>query len=175
MKRVFEFGERVGLALSLVLWIAWLGGGAAAVWHSGKFLAPHVLAIPVVLLIAVITGIGGLIGYWVVADLVDFWRLGYRVKFVACSKWLYEERQRRGSVRSFQFTCDKLGDGYLAPCEVQIPDDTLWLEGCSSGAHRRRGEITERIVHCLGSGASRRVHIVEPSRIDRVTQEKNWQ
>ncbi len=88
MQRVFDFGERVGLALSLVLWIAWVGGGAAAVWHSGKFLAPYLLAIAVVLLIAVITGIGGLIGYWVVADLVEFWRLGYRVKFVARSEWL---------------------------------------------------------------------------------------
>ena len=39
MQRVFEFGERVGLALSLVLWIAWVVGGAAAAWHSGKFVA----------------------------------------------------------------------------------------------------------------------------------------
>jgi hypothetical protein len=86
MQRVFEFGKRVGLALSLVLWIAWVVGGAAAAWHSGKFLAPHRLAIAVLLLIAVITGTGGLIGYWVVADLVDFWRLGYHVRFVAGSE-----------------------------------------------------------------------------------------
>lgn len=80
MKRVFEIGERLGLALTIVLWMAWVTGGAAGAWHSGKLLAPHGLAIAVVLLIAVITGIGGLIGYWVVKDLVDFWHLGYRVK-----------------------------------------------------------------------------------------------
>lgn len=175
MQRVFEFGERVGLALSLVLWIAWVVGGGAAAWHSGKLLAPHWLATAVVLLIAVITGIGGLIGFWVVADLVDFWRLGYRVKFVAGSEWLYEERQNRGSVQSFQFTCDILGDGgYAAPCEVQIPGDALWLEVVPVWAHRRRGEITERIAHCLGAGAGRRVHFVEPSQMDRVPRQNNW-
>ena len=56
MKRVFEFGERVGLSLGLVLWIAWVVAGAAAAWHSGKFLAPQRLATAVVWLIAVITG-----------------------------------------------------------------------------------------------------------------------
>ena len=172
MQRVFQFGERVGLALSLVLWIAWVVGGAATAWHSGKFLAPPRLAIAVVLLIAVITGIGGLIGYWVVADLVDFWRLGYRVKFVAGSEWLYEERQSRGSIRSFQFTCDILGDGYPAPCKVQIPGDALWLEVVPVWAHGRRGEITDRIAHCLGAAAGRRVHFAEPFRMDRVSHQK---
>lgn len=161
MQRIFEFGERVGLASSLVLWVAWVVGGAAAAWHGGKFLAPQPLANAVVLLIAVISGIGGLIGYWVIADLVDFWRLGYRVKFVAGSEWLYEERQSGDSVRSFQFTCNRVGDGYPAPREVQIPGDALWLEVTPVWAHRRRGEITERIARCLGAGARRRVHFVE--------------
>ena len=71
MQRVFNFGERIGLALSLVLWIAWVIGGAAAAWFSGVFLAPHPLAIAVVVLVAVITAIGGLIGYWVVTDLQE--------------------------------------------------------------------------------------------------------
>ena len=173
MQRVFQFGERVGLALSLVLWIAWIVGGAAAARLSGTFLAPQRLAIAVVLVIALIGAIGGLIGFWVVADLVGFWRLGYRVKFVAGSEWLYEERQRGGSLRSFQFTCDVLGDGYWAPCEVQIPGDDLWLEVMPVWAHRRRGEITERIAHCCGASAGRRVHFVEPSRIERVPHQKN--
>lgn len=166
MKRTFEFGERVGLALSLVLWIAWIVGGAAAVWYSGNFLAPHPLAIAVVSLIAGITGIGGLIGYWVIADLVDFWRLGYRVKFVAGNECLYEERESRGSVRSFPFTCDILGDGYPAPCQVQILGDSMWVEVLPVWAHGRRGEITERIAHCLGAGAGGRVQFVELTRMD---------
>ena len=169
MKRAYEFGERVGLALSLVLWIVWIVGGAAAAWHSGKFLAPHPLAIAVVSLIAGITGVGGLIGYWVVADLVDFWRLGYRVKSVAGNEWLYQERRSRGSVRSFQFTCDVLGDGYPAPCEVRIPGEAMWLEVVPVWAHGRRSEITERIAHCLGAGAGGRVQFVKLSRMDRVS------
>src|ERR1043166_1006520 len=102
MQRGFQFGERVGLALTLVLGLAWVLGGAAAAWPSAQFLGPHQLAIHVVLLIAVSTGTGGLIGYWVVADLVDFRRLSYRVKFVAGSEWLYEEGPSRGSRRPFQ-------------------------------------------------------------------------
>lgn len=172
MKRVFEFGERNGLALSLVLWIAWIVGGAAAAWHGGKFLAPHPLAIAVVLLIAVITGVGGLIGFWVVADLVDFWRLGYGVKPVAGNQWLYQERPSRDSVRSFQFTCDVVGDGYRPPCEVWIPGEAMWLEVMPVWAHGRRGEITERIAHCLGAGAGGRVQFVNLSRMDRVSPSK---
>ena len=172
MQRVFQFGERVGLALSLVLWIAWVVGGAAAAWLSAKFLGPHPLAINVVLLIAVITGTGGLIGYWVVADLVDFRRLSYRVKFVAGSEWLYEERPSRGSVRSFQFPCHILADGYAAPCEVQIPGEALWPEVVPLWAHRRRSEIMERIAHCLGARAGRRVHFVELSQYGNRTRRR---
>ena len=170
MKRTFEFGERVGLALSLVLWIAWVVGGAAAAWHSGKYLSPHPLAIAVVSLIAGITGIGGLIDYWVVAGLVDFRRLGYRVKSVAGNEWLYEECESRGSVRSFPFTCNILGDGYPAPCEVQILGEAMWLEVVPVWAHDRRGEITERIANCLGAGAGGRVEFVELTPMDRVSR-----
>ena len=172
MQRVFQFGERVGLALSLVLWIAWVVGGAAAAWLSAKFLGPHPLAINVVLLIAVITGTGGLIGYWVVADLVDFRRLSYRVKFVAGSEWLYEERPSRGSVRSFQFPCHILADGYAAHCEVQIPGEALWLEEVPVWAHRRRSEIMDRVAHCLGARAGRRVHFVELSQYGNRTRRR---
>ena len=173
MKRAFEFGERVGLALSVVLWIAWVVGGAAAAWHSGKFLAPHPLGIAVVLLIAGIGGVGGLIGVWVVADLVDFWRLGYRVKPVAGNQWLYQERPSRGSVRSFQFTCDVLGDGFRPPCEVWIPGEAMWQEVVPVWAQGRRGEIVERIANCLGAGGDGRVQFVELSRMDPFPHQNN--
>ena len=50
MRRAFEFGERVSLALSLVLWIAWVAGGAAAAWYIPKLAAPPRLAIAVLVI-----------------------------------------------------------------------------------------------------------------------------
>src|ERR1051326_5131024 len=97
MQRVFQFGERVGFPLSLVLWIGGEVRGSR--------------------------------------------RLSYRVKFVAGSEWLYEGRPRRGSLRSFQFPCHILADGYAAHCKVQIPGEALWLEEVPVWGHRRPREV----------------------------------
>jgi hypothetical protein len=96
---------------------------------------------------AVVTGFGGIIGYWLVADRIDFWRLGYQVKWLAANAWAYEERSATSEERIIPYLLEAHGQGYPAPCTIRI----LSQAETPSWARGRRSEIVERIANCHGA------------------------
>jgi hypothetical protein len=125
--------------------------GAAALWqHLG-------LAWVFVIVVAVVVSIGGLVGLWILAGHIDFWRLGYRVKWLAGNHWVYEERRPDGSVQCLPFSRELLGDGYPAPCEVHIPSETRWERDAPQWLRGRRTEISEHIAELFGADTGGRV------------------
>jgi len=95
--------------------------------------------------------IGGLVGFWIIADLVDFWRLGYRVRWLSGNEWVYEERKAEGSVQCLPFSREILADGYPAPCEVGILSEASWEGKAPEWAQRRRAEIVKPITTLFGA------------------------
>jgi hypothetical protein len=96
-------------------------------------------------------GIGGLVGFGIVADLVDYWRRGYRLRWLSGNEWVYEERRAKGSAQSLPFSRVNLGDGYPAACEVSILSEACWEREAPEWAQRRRAEIIKRIAQLSGA------------------------
>ncbi len=109
------------------------------------------LAIALTILVIIATGIGGLIGYWLVADRTDFWRLGYQMKRLNANDWVYEERSAKSEERILPYLLEVRGQGYPAPCTVRILSQADWESEAPSWARGRRSEIVERIANCHGA------------------------
>ena len=83
MKTLFKLSEKVGLAPTVIGALVWLacGTGATIAIVDTLWQYPR-LAFAFVMAVIVVAGVGGLIEYWLVADRIDFWRLGYQVKWL---------------------------------------------------------------------------------------------
>jgi hypothetical protein len=107
--------------------IAWVGVGAAvaragvrALWQYPRFAQAFVVVV------AIVVATDGLVGFWIVADLIDYWRRSYRVRWLTANDWSDEERRAGG-------------------WELQAPQ---W-------AHGRRAEILEHIAELFGADIGR--------------------
>jgi hypothetical protein len=153
----WQFGQRFGLLPSALCWAAWLVSGAIAARALADTLSSRPwLATVAVYAVALLVGVGGLVGFWVVADEFVFWRRRYRVRW-AGGTWLYEERAL-GARRSFPFVPEILGEGYAAARKVRIAAEADWDTAMPQWAHGRRNEIMGRIAECF---AGARVHFEE--------------
>jgi hypothetical protein len=152
MKTIFKLSEKAGLAPTVIGAIAWLACGTGAtiaipdaLWQYRR------LAIALTILVIIATGIGGLIGYWLVADRIDFWRLGCQVKWLNANDWVYEERSATSEERILPYLREVHGHGYPAPCTIRILSHAEWESEAPLWARGRRTEIVERIANCHGA------------------------
>ena len=106
----------LGFAPSLLCVVAWVGCGAAvaragvgALWHYPG------LAQVFVMVAAAVVGIGGLVGFWIISSHIDFWRRGYRARWLTGNEWVYEERRAEGTAQCLAFSREIVGHGYPAP------------------------------------------------------------
>jgi len=156
--------DAIGFAPSLMFVIAWVACGAAvaragvgALWQYPWF------ANVFVIIVAIVAALGGLVGVWILSNHIDFWRLGYRVKWLTGNEWIYEERSADGSVDCLSFSREIVGDGYPAPCEVYIPSETRWERRVPQWAQGRRTEILEHIAELFGADIGGRVQFRDPT------------
>jgi hypothetical protein len=160
--KLWGLSQRIGFAPTVLCAIAWLVCGTIGVQGVVEALWPYPkMATFLVIVIATITGIGGLVSFWLIADQVEFWWLGYRVRWVAGNKWVYEERTATGALRCLPCERVILGERYPAPCAVRIPSEVSWAAKAPSWAKDRRTEITQRIAYCFGADIGGQVHFVD--------------
>jgi hypothetical protein len=152
MKTLFKLSEKVGLVPTVIGVLVWLACGRVAtiaivdaLWQYPR------LAFAFVMAVIVVTAVGGLIGYWLVADRIDFWRLGYQVKWLGANNWVYEERSATSEERILPYLLEAHGRGYPAPCTLRIPSQVDWESEAPPWARGRRSEIAERIANCHGA------------------------
>jgi hypothetical protein len=153
-KCLWKQSQALGLAPSFLCLIAWVAGGATVAREVGGELWRYPrLAEVTIWVIATVVSIGGLVGVWIVADLIRYWRLGYRIRWRSGNDWVYEERRAQGSVQCLPFSRVTLADGYPAPCEVHIPSEACWERETPEWAQQRRAEILKRIAQLSGADA----------------------
>lgn len=116
--------------------------------------------------IAAMGGIGGLIAFWYSADSIEFLVLGYRIRRVTATSWVYEERGPNGALRALPFGYTPLAAGYRPPCQVHLPSEHHWDGQMPSWARGRRDEIVGNISRELGAGFGTRVEIVESPDVE---------
>ena len=164
--------EPVGTVVGTVGLIAWVGLGVLIAGAACAVLEQHAItAHAFVIVIATIFAVGGLVIFWVTAEQIEFWRLGYRVRQLSPKgffHWsqgpkqcVYEERAPSGQIQGLPFVRMILGDGYPAPGEVCLPREEDWDAQMPSWARGRRKEIMQRMNECFG-GARSRTRFVDP-------------
>jgi hypothetical protein len=161
MLKPARWRKSIGTLASILCLIAWVGGGViltrAAVgglWQYPRF------AEVLVYIVSAIASVGGLVWFWEILAQIEFWRRGYRViqlhpkEYLRWSlgpkQWAYEERATDGRVLRFPFVRVILANGYPAPCELRFPNEKSWDAQAPQWARRRRAEILQRIVECVG-------------------------
>jgi hypothetical protein len=164
IRALLRRSEAIGFAPTVLCVIAWFGCGAAgaragalALWEYPR------LAEVFVWVVATVEGICGLVAFWIIADHVDYWRRGYRVRWLTGNEYVYEERRADGSVQSLRLSREILADGYPAPCEVSIPSEARWEQQAPQWAQQRRAEIVERIAQLFGADIGGRVQFKDPT------------
>ena len=152
IRLLWRRGQALGLVPSFLCVIAWVACGAAAaraialeLWQYPR------LAMVFIIVIAAVVCIGGLVGFWIIVDLIEYWRLGYRVRWLSGNEWIYEERRAEGTVHCLPFSRATLADGYPAPCQVRILSEECWEGKAPEWAQRRRAEIVKRIAQLFGA------------------------
>jgi hypothetical protein len=152
MNTLFKLSEKVGLMSTAIGAIVWLACGTYAtlavinaLWQFPR------IAFVIAMAFIVVTGIGGLVGYWLVADRIDFWRLGYQVKWIRANDWVYEERSVASEERILPYIREVRGQGYPAPCAIRILSQEDWESEAPFWAQGRRNEIVGRIANCHGA------------------------
>lgn len=157
----------MGLIPTVGCVLVWLCGGERVAVLVGQALARVApdLALGLSAAIGVIVGLGGLVSFWLISDHIEFFRRGFRMRWVKEGQWLYEERASTGEARLLPCERVTTGDGYPAPCEVRITSASAWNSRMPSWARNRRQEILQRIALCFGAehgGAVRFVDTSEP-------------
>jgi hypothetical protein len=163
---LMRWREPVGTVVGTVGLIAWVGLGVLIARGTYAALEQHATTAQVlVLVIATMFALGGLVIFWMTAEQIEFWRLGYRVRqlspkgFVHWSQGpkqcVYEERAAGGQIQGLPFVRTILGDGYPAPSEVRLPREDNWDSQMPFWARGRRKEIMERMNQCFGAERSR--------------------
>jgi hypothetical protein len=157
--------EPVGTVVGTVGLMAWVGLGALIARAAYGVLEQHAITAHVLVFVtATIFAVGGLVIFWVTAEQIEFWRLGYRVRQLSPKgffHWslgpkqcVYEERAPDGQIQGLPFVRMILGDGYPAPCEVVVSHTTRHAPRLSENRdHRARrglpGSTTHTIAYSL--------------------------
>jgi hypothetical protein len=152
MKRLFRLSQKVGLLPTVIGAIICLAVGTYAtlavvdiLWQFPR------IALVVVMSLIIVTGMGGLVMYWLVTDQIEFWQRGYQVKWIDANDWVYEERSAASEERILPYVREVRGQGYPAPCTVRILGPEDWETEAPLWARGRRREIVERIIDCHGA------------------------
>lgn len=107
----FMVGSRrpVVTALPPVLgFLIWVVAAALVAVRVPHWIPEHPrLAWAMVQAIAIMGGVGGLVGFWHSAPAVEFLLRGYRLRYLTDTRCVYEERAADGSVQSFRSTMDR--------------------------------------------------------------------
>ena len=161
MSSLYRLSQRLGIVatvLGVFVWIllgaAVARGGVAVLWQYPR------LGYVLVLIVAGVVGVGGLFGFWFVAELIDYWRRGYRVRWLTENEYVYEEVAEAGA-RSFPISREVLASGYPAPCRVRMPTEASWASEVPAWARGRRGQIATRIAECFGADRGANVQFSE--------------
>jgi len=161
---LFRTSERVGFVPTVLFATAWFLCGtvtACAVAAASFWSQFPLLGLTVELLLFIIVGIGGLVTFWLIANHVQYWRRGYRMRWTAGHEWLYEERVSSSTARSLPCVRMIVGKGYPAPSEVRLISEASWDLAAPLWARGRRTEITRRIAECLGSNRGADIRFVD--------------
>ena len=162
LARVWKASQRIGLVPTVLCSAAWLVAGGRGAQAVAALLAGYpMLAVLSLSLVAVVTGLGGLAAFWLIADHVEYRKRGYRVRWVSGNRWLYEERASARDLRFLPYVRVILSNGYPAPCEVRIPSDVDWEAEVPFWAQRRRTEISHRIGERHGAHQGGDVRVVD--------------
>jgi hypothetical protein len=96
--------------------------------------------------------------------------VGYRIRRVTATSWVYEERGPNGVLRALPFGYTPLAAAYRPPCQVHLPTEHHWDGQMPSWARGRRGEIAGNIARGLGADVGTRVELVDS--LDRPVMDK---
>jgi hypothetical protein len=146
--------------------IAWVvASGIAA--RSVPYALPEQprLAQTIVYAIAIMGGLGGLVGFWYSADSIEFLVRGYRVRLANRTEGMYEERAADGSITGLPFGYTALADAYRPACEVCLPSEERWDVEVPSWARNRRNAIVASIAKFLGADFGTCVRFVDSSGV----------
>ncbi len=166
LKVQVKWRQSVGTIVFIGALIVWIRCGAAILLAVIDGLPQHIaVAAILVTVLALVTAIGGLVIFWLVAAEIDFWRSGYRIRQLGRKEYIswtpgpkdyiYEERACDGRIQRMPFVRVVLEDGYPAPSEVLLPNEEVWDARVPSWAIGRRAEIVERMIECCGGSAAR--------------------
>lgn len=141
-------------ARSLVVCIGWttgllsvvLGAGLGARWLLLRFAVSsawweHAILWSLTLVAAICGFLLFSHGSWAWVD----WRRGWRVRWIAEHRYVYEEVGDGGQFRSFEVRYEPLENRYAPPCRITVPGADEWTEMTPTWAHGRRDAILERI------------------------------
>lgn len=156
----FQFAvECIAAAFAMVAWVGlgiWLTRGVGNVLHE----YPKV-ALGIIFGLMAVFGFGGLYGFWLIADRLEFVYRGFRVMWISGENWIYEERRSDRTFRRFPFSRRITGNGYNPPCEIPVPNAQQWDEAMPFWAAGRREELLKRIGICFEDGVKPVVTFVE--------------
>jgi hypothetical protein len=159
-----------------LLWVLACGATAIRVGSSQAFENyPQVTGI-IIIVIALVGGVGGLVGFWYTAAFLDFYVSGYRMRWLkakAClheaKSCLYEEFGADGMLRSIPILYRRLSDEYAPPCLIEVPIAEEWNRSTPAWASERREVILARLTKCAQGGHGRPVTFVPPGTLSSVT------
>ena len=152
MKALFRLSEKLGLVPTVLGVLSYLVCAALVVKAGTEALWQYpILALIFFAVVAALAGMGGLVGFWLVANLLEYRSLGYRVRCTVENEWFYEERNTEGVEQCIPISREVLATGYPAPCAVRILSEVAWESQAPKWAQGRRAEILERIAKCFGA------------------------
>ena len=170
MLTLSRLSQKIGLAGTVTAVFVWLTAAAIAMEIVGSALSQHPwLASVAVFGLIVVAATGGLVGFWLAADHVSYWLLGYRVKWLRGNHWVYEERRANSGV---PYVREVRGPGYPQPCTIRIPNAVAWKTEAPAWAQGRRDEIVERIVTGHGAQNGGAIQVQEMSTMAEQTDER---
>jgi hypothetical protein len=161
LTRIARASERIGFLPTVICVLSWLVIGAFGVRLMASAPWRPSLVVACMIALGALIGAGGLVGFWLIADHVDYIRIGYRVRWLRDDDYLYEERMQGGAVRSLPIVRRIVGEGYPAPSEVHLLSEASWPSDAPQWARGRRAEIADRIARCFGSEQGGEVRFAE--------------
>jgi hypothetical protein len=159
---LFKLSQNIGFVGTVAAVFVWLTAVATAMVAVSSGFSQHPRLVNVTFFgFIVVAAISGLIGFWLVAEHVNYWWNGYRVKWLHGNKWVYEERREKSGV---PYERRVRGRGYPMPCTIWIMNSVAWETEAPAWSQSRRSEIVGRILtsHGAQAGADIQVREVNP-------------
>lgn len=163
MLTLVKLSERIGLAGTIAALFVWLTAAAIQIDVIGRTFSPRspLLAFVAAGGTVILAVSGGLVGFWLVANHVAYWRFGYRVTWLDGVRWVYEEHSADYEKRLLPYVREITWRGYPNSCKITIPSVADWEAQTPDWAQGRRDEIAERIANCHGKDQGANVRFVE--------------